>query len=60
MPMDEWTHLNFTLINTTRQITLNKNLSVGGNILTNTFYLLNNTIPLEWVNKSLESFKIHR
>lgn len=61
-PMEEWIHLNFDQINTTRQTkfmtSMNKNHSVGNNILINKFHHLNNEIDLDWLNKSLVTFKI--
>ena len=62
IPTEEWIHLNFDQINTTRQtkfITkMNINHSIGNNILVNKFHSLNNEIDLDWLNKSLEWFKI--
>ena len=43
----------------TKFFTLKSNkFKVGINLLANIFYLLNNTIPLTWLNMSLNSFKI--
>ena len=40
-------------------VTLKSNkLKVGINSLTNRFYYINNAIPLNWLNLSIESFKI--
>ena len=36
----------------------NNNFKVGINGLSNRFYLLNNKIPLEWLNLSLNTFKV--
>jgi hypothetical protein len=62
VPYEEWINLNLLKINTSRQTTfittLQKLYNVGYNILNNKFYSLNRQIPLEWFNKSLDSFKI--
>ena len=62
VPYDEWLNLNLWQINTSRQTsfitTLQKQYNVGYNILNNKFYTLNRQIPLEWFNKSLDSFKV--
>ena len=62
VPYDEWLNLNLWQINTSRQTsfitTLQKQYNVGNNILNNKFYTLNRQIPLEWFNKSLDSFKV--
>ena len=62
MYYEEWINLNLQQINTSRQKTfitnLQKTYSVGHNKLNNKFYSLNRQIPLEWFNKSLDSFKI--
>ena len=62
MPQFEWLNLNFTQILTTRQenfLTLNiPRYKVGNNILTNRFAILNNMIPLLWLNLGFDSFKI--
>jgi hypothetical protein len=62
VPYEEWINLNLQQINTSRQTTfitnLQKKYNAGHNILNNKFYSLNRQIPLEWFNKSLDSFKI--
>ena len=62
VPETEWLHLNLEQINTRRQTTFHimrcNNLLVGQNILTNRFRELNGMIPLEWFNRSIDSFKI--
>ena len=61
-PEDEWIHLNFDIINTTRQqffeVRLNHRLRVGRNALCNKLHDLNGKIPLDWLNLSFENFKI--
>ena len=61
-PYDEWIFLNFDQICTSRQLmfmTKRANKSrVGMNCLTNRFFHLNNRIPLSWLNKSYNSYKI--
>ena len=51
------------MANTSRQTSFvssrNNNLKVGINSLSNRFYLLNNKIPLQWFNQSIDTFKIH-
>jgi hypothetical protein len=39
-------------------IKMSGNTSIGHNILTNKFHCLNGKIPLNWLNKSMEAFKI--
>ena len=61
-PLNEWLHLNFTQINTTRQTSFmtskaNK-LKLGMNCLSNRFNHLNGKIPLLWLNKSFDCYKI--
>ena len=61
-PEKEWLHLNFNIINTTRQTRFmtkrDNSLKIGLNCPTNRFYVLNNKIPLMWFNKSFDSYKI--
>jgi hypothetical protein len=61
-PIDEWTHLNFEQILTTRQwhfqITHNHNLMIGKNAITNRLQSLNGKIPLLWLNKTFVKFKL--
>jgi hypothetical protein len=58
----EWTQLNFNMILISRQtkfITMKNNKSrIGLNILSNHYHCLNNQIPLDWFNKSPNSYKI--
>jgi hypothetical protein len=62
VPNEEWINLNLLQINTSRQTTfittLQKQYNVGYNILNNKFDSKNRQIPLEWFNKSLDSFNI--
>ena len=62
MPTDEWLHLNFNQIITSRQTLFmtskNNNLKVGMNCLTNRFQHLNGKIPLCWLNKSYLGYKL--
>ena len=59
---DEWIHLNLNQVFTSRQtmfhINKNNNLNVGMNALSNRLHLINDKIPLEWMNKSYNSFKM--
>ena len=59
----EWAALNFNQILTSRQamfITGKSNSKkVGLNALANIFFILNNQIPLVWLNMTIETFKIH-
>ena len=61
-PYTEWCHLNFDIINTSRQhyfeIRQNHNLRIGKNALCNKLHNLNGTIPLEWLNLSFDNYKI--
>jgi hypothetical protein len=61
-PIDEWTHLNFDQILTTRQqnfvITRNHNMRVGKNAIANRLKSLNGQIPLIWLNKSFIQYKL--
>ena len=58
----EWVALNFNQILTSRHTTfkINKhnNKRVGLNALANRFSILNDQIPLDWFNKSFDSYKI--
>ena len=62
LPEKEWVNLNWQQTSTTRQTTLkiikNNNYRVGLNCQTNKFHVLNDIIPLLWLNKSWNSFKI--
>ena len=59
----EWLELNFNQVFTSRQtkfITLKTNRrKVGLNALANRAFILNNKIPLEWINMSLNTFKVY-
>ena len=59
----EWVALNFNQILTSRQTkflaTKTNKRKVGLNALANRVYILNNRIPLDWFNLSLDSFKVH-
>ena len=61
-PENEWIHLNQDIINTTRQqffeVRLNHRLRVGKNALCNKLHDLNGKIPLDWLNLSVENYKI--
>ena len=58
----EWVSLNLNQILTSRQskfqILKTNNKKVGLNILSNRLSALNGKIPLDWLNGSLDSFKI--
>ena len=58
----EWVSLNWNQILTSRQSKfeiLKTNVKkVGLNILVNRLSALNNKIPLDWLNGSLDSFKV--
>ena len=58
----EWQFLNFNQVLTSRQTlfhSIKANLKrVGLNALANRLFILNNKIPLEWLNLSYNSFKI--
>ena len=62
IPNEEWIRLNFDQILGTRQvkfcINLTNKLRVGMNALGNRFHHLNNTIALDWLNKSYLAYKI--
>jgi hypothetical protein len=62
IPENDWLSLNFEQANTSRQtnfnIRKNNQLMVGMNILNNRFHELNNVIPLDWFNMSINCFKI--
>ena len=61
-PMTEWTHLNFQHQFTVRQglfqVAKANNYKIGEGILVNRLSVLNNLIPLDWLNLSFESYKI--
>ena len=58
----EFIRLNVNQIVTSRQdkfISLkSNNIKVGINCLANRFYILNGIIPLEWLNNTIETFKV--
>ena len=58
----EWTSSNVNQILTSRQTHLSilksNNRKVGLNILTNRQSCLNGKIPLDWLNGSVDSFKV--
>ena len=58
----EWCHLNFNQILTSRQDSFKTHISnknkVGLNALANRLNILNGIIPLKWLNISFHSFKI--
>ena len=55
--------LNFNQILTSRQSKFfslrGNNKRVGLNAIANRFFILNNRIPLNWFNLSIDSFKVH-
>ena len=58
----EWVALNLNSINTSRQTTFkvmrqNKK-KVGLNALANRSFIVNDKIPLDWLNNSFETFKV--
>ena len=59
----EWVALNFNQILTSRQTKFCSSRAnrkkVGLNALANRFFILNNRIPLDWFNMSINTFKIH-
>ena len=59
---DDWVSLNFqqnfNARNTRIQIYNVSNYKIGQNILVNRFKSLNNKIEYQWLNESLNSFKI--
>ena len=58
----EFIKLNFNQILTSRQTkfitTKNNRTKVGLNNLANRFYVLNNTIPLDWLNSAYVTYKV--
>ena len=59
----EWAALNFNQILTSRQVTFRSlqqhKHRVGLNALANRFFILNDKIPLEWFNMSMDTFKVN-
>ena len=62
VPEDEWIQLNVNIINTSRQTRFmtnrNHSTKVGLNCIANRLHMLNDKIPLTWLNKSFNSFEI--
>ena len=61
-PTQDWIRLNINNINTTRQNKFcthkTNRLKVGMNILSNRLGIINNVILLDWLNQSIDSFKV--
>jgi hypothetical protein len=61
-PCNEWLHSNFNLINISQKTTFMtsklNNLKLGMNCLANRFNHINGKIPLLWLNKSYNCYKI--
>ena len=59
----EWIFLNFNIILTSRQTNFfamkGNNKRVGLNAISNRFYILNNRIPLNSLNMSIDTYKVH-
>ena len=59
----EWVSLNLNQVNTTRQLNFITSKSnkkkVGLNALADRLFTLNNKIPLAYLNKSLDAFKMN-
>ena len=59
---NEWVHLNFNQILTSRQSTFiatkNNRKRVGLNAIANRLYVLNGRIPLDWFSYGLDTYKI--
>ena len=59
----EWVSLNFNIILTSRQTEFfslkGNNKRVGLNAMSNRFYILNNRIPLNLLNQSIDTYKVH-
>ena len=59
----EWLELNFNQVFTSRQtkfITVKTNIrKVGLNALANRAFILNNKIPLEWLNLTFDTYKVY-
>ena len=62
IPVTEWDLLNQNIIFTSRQTkfktTKRNRLRLGMNTMSNRLWILNDKIPLDWLNLSLETFKI--
>ena len=62
-PKREWMSLNFQQVLTSRQtnfksLKVNK-LKIGNNSVTNRLSILNGKIPLDWLNKSYDTYKVN-
>ena len=62
LPMNEWLHLNIDQVITSRQIRFQINRSsrtrIGRHSMCNRFYQLNGKIPLAWLGKSYNCYKV--
>ena len=60
-PIQEWVNLNFQQTLSSRQtkfgITRSNNYKIGNNLLCNRLAIINNLIPLPWLNLSLSTYK---
>jgi hypothetical protein len=58
----DWIQLNFTQIQSRRQkffeCISDSNFKIGKSIISNRLSMLNKKIPLSWLNKSFEAYKI--
>ena len=61
-PLTEWVHLNFQHQFSMRQglfiVAKTNNYKIGNNLLVNRLSILNNLMPLDWLNLSYESYKL--
>ena len=61
-PPKDWLALNFNQVLPRRQTHFaaikDQNFKIGNNILSNRLIILNNKIPLQWLNLSIETFKV--
>ena len=61
-PIQEWVMLNFQQTLGSRQTNFNiirsNNYKIGNNLLCNRLQIINNLIPLSWLNLSIESYKM--
>ena len=62
IPTFEWLALHFNIILTSRMVNFKVipefNYKIGQSILTNRFQILNGLIPLDWLNKSYDTYKL--
>ena len=62
-PIQEWVTLNFQQTLSSKQtnfkILRSNNFKMGNNLLCNRLHIINNKIPLQWLNLSIESFKVN-